>query len=72
MALSLIRVGEETGELERMLDQVAVIQERDVERTVSRLLALLVPALTIGLGLIVAVVIVTLLSAILGVNQLAF
>ena len=35
-------------------------------------LALLVPALTIGLGLIVAVVIVTLLSAILGVNQLAF
>ena len=72
LALSLIRVGEETGELERMLDQVADIQERDVQRTVSRLLALLVPALTIGLGLIVAVVIVTLLSAILGVNQLAF
>lgn len=72
LALSLIRVGEETGELERMLDQVADIQERDVQRTVSRLLALLVPALTIGLGLVVAVVIVTLLSAILGVNQLAF
>ncbi len=72
LALSLIRVGEETGELERMLDQTADIQERDVQRAVSRLLALLVPALTIGLGLIVAVVIVTLLSAILGVNQLAF
>jgi general secretion pathway protein F len=72
LALSLIRVGEETGELERMLDQVADIQERDVQRTVSRLLALLVPALTIGLGLVVAVVIVTLLSAILGVNELAF
>ena len=40
-----------------MLDQVADIQERDVQRTVDRLLALLVPALTIGLGLIVAVVI---------------
>ncbi len=72
LALSLIRVGEETGELERMLDQTADIQERDVQRAVGRLLALLVPALTIGLGLIVAVVIVTLLSAILGVNQLAF
>ncbi|NKB49813.1 MAG: type II secretion system F family protein [Alphaproteobacteria bacterium] len=72
LALSMIRVGEETGELERMLDQVADIQERDVQRTVGRLLALLVPALTIGLGLLVAVVIVTLLSAILGVNQLAF
>lgn len=72
MALSLIRVGEESGELEGMLDQVAVIQERDVQRTISRLLAMLVPALTIGLGMIVAVVIVTLLSAILGVNQLAF
>lgn len=72
LALSLIRVGEETGELERMLDQVAEIQERDVQRTIGRLLSLLVPALTIGLGLIVAVVIVTLLSAILGVNQLAF
>lgn len=72
VALSLIRVGEETGELEGMLDQVAEIQERDVQRTVGRLLAMLVPALTIGLGLIVAVVIVTLLSAILGVNQLAF
>jgi len=72
MALSLIRVGEETGELEGMLDQVATIQERDVQRTIGRLLALLVPTLTIGLGLMVAVVIVTLLSAILGVNQLAF
>lgn len=72
LALSLIRVGEETGELERMLDQTADIQERDVQRAVGRMLALLVPALTIGLGLIVAVVIVTLLSAILGVNQLAF
>lgn len=72
LALAMIRVGEETGELERMLDQVADIQERDVQRTVGRLLALLVPALTIGLGLLVAVVIVTLLSAILGVNQLAF
>ena len=71
MALSLLRVGEETGVLEGMLERVADILERDVQHGVDRLLALLVPGLTVALGLVVAVIVVALLSAVLGANQLA-
>lgn len=72
LAVNLVRVGEETGQLEGMLDKVAEIYEREVQRTLDRLLALLVPVLTIGLGLLIAAIIVSVLSAILSVNRLAF
>jgi general secretion pathway protein F len=70
LALQLVQVGEESGELEGMLAQVAEIYEGEVKRSVERLLALLVPAITIGLGLLVAGIIGSMLSAILSTYQL--
>ena len=52
LAIQLIRVGEETARLEEMLLKVAEIYEKESRRSVERLLAMLVPALTIGLGVI--------------------
>lgn len=72
LALQLVRVGEESGELEGMLAQVAEIYEGEVKRSVERLLALLVPAITIGLGLLVAGIIGSMLSAILSAYRLPF
>jgi general secretion pathway protein F len=72
LALHLVRVGEETGQLEDMLFKLADIYDREVERTVQRLLALLVPILTIGLGILIAVIIASVLVAFLSVNELAF
>jgi general secretion pathway protein F len=71
LALRLIRVGEETARLDDMLLKVADIYDQEGRRTVDRLLAMLVPAMTIGLGVIVALVIGSILTAVLSVYELA-
>ena len=67
LALHLIQVGEETGELPAMLGRTAEIFEREVEAGAARLLALLTPVLTLLTGGIVAAVVGSILSAILSV-----
>lgn len=71
LALDLIRVGEETSRLDEMLLRQAALSERSVRLTLDRLLALLVPGMTLVLGLVVAGIIASLLTAILGINDLA-
>ena len=71
IALDFVRVGEETGKLDEMLLRQADIYEHAVKHTVERLLALLVPVLTIFLGMIVAGLIASMLIAILSINDLA-
>ncbi|HEY0633944.1 MAG TPA: type II secretion system F family protein [Gammaproteobacteria bacterium] len=70
LAIHLVRVGEETGQLEAMLLQLAEILEREARVAVSRALALLEPLLIIGLGLIVGGIIVSILLAILSIDDL--
>lgn len=72
LALYLVRVGEETGQLESMLQRIADIYDREVQVTVNRLLSLLVPLLTIGLGVLIAGIIASVLVALLSINELAF
>ena len=55
-----------------MLIRVADVYEREVKTTVQRLLALLEPVLIVGLGVIIAGIIISILVAILSVNQLVF
>jgi general secretion pathway protein F len=71
LALDMLRVGEETGSLEEMLLQQAELYEREVRHSVDRLLALLVPVMTVLMGLAVAGLIASILVAILSVNDLA-
>ncbi|MFK8068606.1 MAG: type II secretion system F family protein [Gammaproteobacteria bacterium] len=70
LAVQLIQVGEETGELEKMLNQLADIYDNEVQETVKRLLAFLEPALIIGLGILIAGIIISVLLGILGLNDL--
>lgn len=72
LALQLIRVGEESGQLDQMLAKVAELFEQETRASVQRLLALLEPSLIIVLGLLVAGIILSILTAILGANQLLF
>ena len=72
LAIHLTRVGEETGQLESMLLKVAEIYDQEVERAIERMLALLVPGLTIVLGLVIAGIIGSIMAAILSVYQLPF
>ena len=70
MAVQLVRVGEETGELEAMLLKVADIYDAEVHRSIERMMRLLVPVVTIGLGFLIAAIIASILVAILSINQL--
>jgi len=70
LAVQLVAVGEETGQLVPMLAKVAEIFDREVQVAVGRMVALLTPALTIGLGMIVAAIVGAILSAILSVYSL--
>jgi general secretion pathway protein F len=70
LAIHLLAVGEKSGHLEAMLLKIAEIFDREVRGTLERLMTLLVPALTIGLGLIIASIIGAVLAAILSAYQL--
>lgn len=72
LGLQMIKVGEETGRLEEMLLQVAGIYDHEVRTAVQRMLALLEPILIVTLGLVIAVIILSILIAIVSVNELAF
>jgi general secretion pathway protein F len=71
MAMQMIKMGEETGRLEEMLLRVATIYDKQLRVSITRMLALLEPALIITLGLMIAGIIVSILLAILSVNDLA-
>jgi len=71
LALRLVRVGEETARLDDMLLKIADIYDQEGRRTIDRLLAMMVPAMTIALGVIVALVIGSILTAVLSVYELA-
>jgi len=72
LALQMIRVGEESGALDGMLAKVAGIYERETRASVQSMLTLLEPVLIIGLGVVVAGIIISILMAILGANELVF
>jgi general secretion pathway protein F len=70
LALNMIAVGEETGKLETLLTEVAGYYDQEVKRTTKRLTALLEPALILGMGLIIGVVVISMLLAIFSINDL--
>jgi len=70
LAVHMVMVGEETGRLQEMLFQVADVFDREVQRTVKRMLALMEPVLILGLGLVIGSIIMSILVAILSVNDL--
>lgn len=71
LGVHMIMVGEETGRLSEMLIQVADVFDREVQTAVKRTLSLLEPALILGLGLVIGAIIMSILVAILSVNELA-
>jgi general secretion pathway protein F len=72
LAVQMVRVGEETGQLQEMLLQVANTYDVEVQTAIKRMLTLLEPAMILGLGVIIAGIIMSILIAILSLNDLAF
>lgn len=69
-AIRMIGVGEQSGNLQDILVQIADVYDRDTRTTIKRTLALLEPILILALGVIIAAVIISILIAILSVNEL--
>lgn len=71
VAISFLRTGEETAQLPQMLGRLADVLDRDVRTALERFVALLTPAITIVMGLVVGGIIASIMSAILGFNDMA-
>jgi general secretion pathway protein F len=71
LAGQLAAVGERSGSLAKMLRHGARVMEEAAQRDVKQLLVVATPTLTIILGVLVGGVVLSLLSAILSVNDLA-
>jgi type II secretion system protein F len=69
LAIHMVRVGEETGRLEEMLLKVADTFETDVRIELKRVLGLLEPAIILGMGVLVAFIVVAMLLAIFSIND---
>lgn len=67
----LLRLGEETAQLGPMALRAAEIHEEATRLGVQRLVSLLVPAITIGMGAAIAGIVSSLMLAMLGLNDLA-
>lgn len=71
LAVHMVMVGEETGKLQEMLIRIADVYDREVHSAVKRMLSLMEPVLILGLGLVIGGIIMSILVAILSVNDLA-
>jgi len=71
-ALSLMAVGEETGQLGQLLLEVAKNLEGELQRRIERLVTLLTPTLTLAIGAGVGGLILQVMTAVLSINDLAF
>ena len=67
----MVAVGERTGSLEEMLANVADAYEDQVETTVAALTSLLEPFMIVGMGVVVAFIVFSILMPILQINSLA-
>jgi type IV pilus assembly protein PilC len=55
----MIKIGEETGELEKMLGKIADFYEDEVDSAISTLTSIIEPVMMIGVGLMVGVIIIS-------------
>lgn len=69
LALQMIQVGEESGEVDQMLDRVADAFDIEVRNTVDRMVAFLIPVVTVLLGLVVLVVMVAIIVPLMNLSQ---
>ena len=70
LALQMISVGEETGQLDTMLMKVSDTYDLEVRNTIDRLLSIFTPVVTLLLALLIGTIVLSVLVAILSINDL--
>jgi general secretion pathway protein F len=72
LALSMIKVGEETGQLDTMLLKVATTYEKGLREALKRFMSLLEPLMILTMGLVIGFIVVSMLMAIFSITDLPF
>ncbi len=70
LAISMVKVGEETGQLDSMLLKVAATYEKSLRVAIKRFISFLEPALIIGMALVIGFIVVSVLMAVFSVLEL--
>ncbi|UCD31819.1 MAG: type II secretion system inner membrane protein GspF [Desulfobacterales bacterium] len=70
LSIQMIQVGEQSGELETMLNKVADVFENEVENSITSLTSLLEPAMILLMGVIVGCIVLSICLPIFEMNQL--
>lgn len=70
LAIQMIHLGEQSGELETMLNKVADVYEKEVESAVLGLTALLEPVMILVMGVVVGFIVLSICLPIFEMNQL--
>jgi general secretion pathway protein F len=70
LALSMIKVGEETGQLDQMLIRIAVTYEKIMKQAVKRFMAILEPVMIVIMGLIIGFIVISMLLAVFSIADL--
>jgi general secretion pathway protein F len=69
LALQMIHVGEEAGQLDTMLLKVAEVFDGETRRSIARLLAALVPTLTIVMAVLVAFIMLAIMLPLMSLTS---
>lgn len=70
LALQMVSVGEETGQLDSMLMKVADTYDKEVRNTIDRLLAIFTPVITMLMAVMIGTIVMSVLMAIMSINEL--
>ncbi len=70
LLIAMIRVGERSGELERMLERVADNYEREVSHSLSQMTTVLEPVMTLAMAAVIVFMMLAVLMPIFQLNQL--
>ena len=68
--IKLVIVGEKSGELSKVFEQIAKLEEERIERDIKKLLTLVEPILIIILGLILSIIIIAIYLPIFNMSNL--
>ena len=55
----MVKIGEETGELEKMLDKIADFYEDEVDTSIASLTSIIEPLMMIGVGAIIGIIVIS-------------
>ncbi|MEJ6654380.1 MAG: type II secretion system F family protein, partial [Pseudomonas sp.] len=70
MTLSLIKSGESSGTLDKMLERAAETQERELEARIAMVMGVFEPLLILAMGGVVLIIVLAILLPIFELNQL--